>query len=164
MKNTLFSIVFLLISPIVFAQVYWVKDFEQAKALAEKQNKLILVDFWATWCGPCRKMDQDVWSQSEINELSKKFVMAKVDVDFDKATARKYAANAIPKMLILDPFGEIIDERTGYQALDGVQAFLNGYPAEISQIVSQTKVVSSSDEPTASDYIQLGAAFQYYLR
>jgi thioredoxin 1 len=63
-----------------------------------KKNKLVLVDFWAGWCGPCRAL------APTIEELSKEYdgkaVVCKLDVDENPATAERFQVFSIPTMII----------------------------------------------------------------
>lgn len=78
----------------------------------EIQEGLVLVDFWATWCGPC-KMIAPVLEEIN-NELGDKLKILKVDVDKNPATAGEFDIMSIPTMLIFKN-GEVVDKTIGYQ-------------------------------------------------
>jgi thiol-disulfide isomerase/thioredoxin len=96
------------------SQVNWTQSFDEAKLLAEKYNKLILIDFGAYWCIPCRNMDFSLWKDPEMYELAEKFIGLKIDVTFDKLLAVKYKVQAIPKIVLTSISGETIWEKTGF--------------------------------------------------
>jgi len=63
-----------------------------------KSNKLVLVDFWAQWCGPCRKMTPVLEQiQNEMTDLIK---IVKVDSDKNPNIAQEYGVLSLPSMLI----------------------------------------------------------------
>lgn len=65
----------------------WLTDFGTAKAMAEKsKSNIVLVFQGSDWCGPCMKLDKEVWSTPEFKELSKNhLVMLKADFPRRKA-------------------------------------------------------------------------------
>ena len=73
-------------------------------------SNLILVDFWAEWCGPCRMVGPI------IDELSKEFegkaVVGKIDVDANQEFAAKYGVRNIPTVLLFKD-GELISRQVG---------------------------------------------------
>ncbi len=69
-----------------------------------------VVDFWATWCEPCRRFDQVL--EDVADDYDGKISFFKVDVNQSNATASKYAVRSIPMLLFFDG-GEIVDQAVG---------------------------------------------------
>ena len=63
-----------------------------------KKNKLVFVDFWADWCGPCRALAPTVVELAK--EYSGKVLVGKLDVDENPATAERFQVFSIPTMII----------------------------------------------------------------
>ncbi|HET6259210.1 thioredoxin [Pseudonocardia sp.] len=63
-----------------------------------KSNKTVVVDFWATWCGPC-KMVAPVLDEI-AGENKDKLTVAKLDIDANPSTARDYQVMSIPTMIV----------------------------------------------------------------
>ncbi|MFA5777396.1 MAG: thioredoxin [Parcubacteria group bacterium] len=96
------------------------KNFQQEVI---KSDKPVLVDFWATWCGPCQMIG------STIEELSKemegKAKVGKIEVDANPETAGKYEIMSIPSLKIFKG-GKIVKEFTGLQNKEVLKKELEG--------------------------------------
>lgn len=91
----------------------WLK-FEDALAAAAKSKKIIMVDFMADWCGPCKMMDKEVFSTGAFKDAVKGMLLTKVDVDRETATAQRYGVEAMPTVKFLKSDGTVLHEFVGY--------------------------------------------------
>ena len=80
----------------------------------------MLVDFFATWCGPCKMLAPNL---EEFSKLHPEIKVVKVDVDEETPLAIKYGVASIPT-LILFKDGEAVKQTLGYQTVDGLENFV----------------------------------------
>jgi thiol-disulfide isomerase/thioredoxin len=84
---------------------------------AKKENKLIFMDAFASWCGPCKKMDKEVFTQEEVGSTyNAAFINTKFDMEKGEGLtiAQKYGVKAFPTYLFIDGNGEVVYRGTGY--------------------------------------------------
>lgn len=89
---------------------------------AETGSGVVLVDFWAPWCGPC-KMIAPVLEELDA-ELGDKAKIVKVNVDENQETASKYGVMSIPTLYVLKD-GEVVDKTVGFQPKEALAELVN---------------------------------------
>jgi thioredoxin 1 len=75
-----------------------------------KANRLVLVDFFAPWCGPCRAFEPALQALAE--DFTDRVAVAKVNIDESTALAEAYAVRAVPTLIIFRD-GEVVESLTG---------------------------------------------------
>lgn len=105
-------------------------DWEQVLIKAKKESKYIFVDVYATWCGPCKLMDRDVYSNSQvIGEMKDKFIAIKVQADSSQQDdfetrkgyksaqeiVRRFNVTGYPTLLFFSPDGRLLEQELGYR-------------------------------------------------
>lgn len=124
MKNILFIIAFtFLLGSNTYSQgIQFNKgEWKEILAKAKKENKLVFVDAYATWCGPCKMMERDVFSQKETGDyFNAKFVNAKVDMEKGEGIglARDFGVMAYPTLIFVNSSGEVVHRAVGYHNTD----------------------------------------------
>lgn len=92
--------------------------WDDAVKKAKKENKIIFLDVYTTWCGPCKMMDKKTFADTEVGKYySKNFVSFKIDAEKGEGVniAKKYNVNAYPTNLFIDPnTGAIITDEKGF--------------------------------------------------
>ncbi len=81
----------------------------------------VLVDFWATWCGPCRLLAPVL--EELAAEYEGRVKVGKINVDDQPALADAYGIQSIPTLLLFQS-GEVVNAAVGYQTKEQLKAFL----------------------------------------
>ena len=94
------------------------RDFDE---ILKKSKPLVMIDFFATWCGPCTKMHPVL---EKLAAASDAYDIIKVDVDECPALAEKFSVSAVPTLLIIKD-GKSISRAEGYYEFETLKAKLD---------------------------------------
>ncbi len=113
------------------SKVVWQTDYAAAVEDAKRSNRPLLLDFWASWCPPCRLMDGRIFSSNEVAAVvHRDFVPVRIDLTNDDpespqaAIARQFEVSAMPTLLVVDPVTEEILTRPKHADEDSTDAFI----------------------------------------
>lgn len=93
------------------------EDLPLDKALekAGKENKVVMIDFFTTWCGPCKMLDRSTWPNADVKKLLKeKAISLKVDAEKNRELSMKYRISSYPQIVFIKPDGTEIDRIVGF--------------------------------------------------
>lgn len=92
------------------------KNLEEAKKLAKQENKLIFIDLYTTWCGPCKLMKKNTFPDAELGTFfNKNFISLYIDAEKEGTElAKKFKIVNYPSFLFLDENGELVQYEYGY--------------------------------------------------
>lgn len=119
MKKIL-SAFLIVLSVLSFAQEgikFETSDFKTILAKAKKENKLIFLDAYTTWCGPCKLMAKNIFTLKSVGDhYNANFVNAKIDMEKGEGIdiAKKYDVKVFPTYLFIDGNGELVHRTVGY--------------------------------------------------
>ncbi|WP_159452685.1 thioredoxin family protein [Pedobacter nyackensis] len=113
-KKLIVACIFLLgiaCAPVItYAQgITFLHNLDEALAKAKAENKMIFVDFYTSWCGPCKVMSADIFPQKSVGDFyNNKFINVKIQCDdsgYGVELGKKYKVNAYPTLMYLDANG-----------------------------------------------------------
>lgn len=91
-------------------------SFDEALTAAKQEKKLVFIDFFTTWCGPCKKMSNSTFPQREVGDfMNARFIPLKLDAEKEgEALAKKYEVKAYPTYVVVDGDGKLVARFSGY--------------------------------------------------
>lgn len=101
-----------------------VREITDANFDTETKEGVVLVDFWATWCGPCR-MQSPIIDELDA-EMGDQVTFTKMDVDANPATPQQFGIMGIPTLLIKKD-GEVVEKLVGHTAKEKLEEVLEQY-------------------------------------
>ncbi len=89
-----------------------------------EEYDVVLIDFWAEWCGPCKRLGPIIEELAE--EMQGDVAFGKLDVDDNKAKSSEYSVSSIPTMIIFNE-GEVVDKMIGALPKEDIKEKLEKY-------------------------------------
>lgn len=140
------------------------KSYAEVLKMAKKQKKLVFIDVYTSWCGPCKQMAKEIFTQQKAGEFyNTRFFNIKLDAEKNadgKAVAARFGVSAYPTMLFVDGDGELIYRLVGGRSVDQFieegQKALDAYAAKpLLEKNEKMYLKGKRDKQFLNDYFEL---------
>lgn len=113
-------------------------DFDTALARANAEDKVVMIDFFTTWCGPCKKLDATTWTDAKVVEwLGENTIALKLDAEVETELAQRFEVTAYPTMVFVGADGDAVARMVGYVDAAG---FLELAPRRLAGVTKLDEV------------------------
>ena len=129
-------------SQVNFIEVKSEEEMDKAVSLAAESNKYLFVDVYATWCGPCKMMDRDVYPDSAVSAyLNGNYVSVHMDgeTEFGSMYAATHQLRGFPTMFVFSQAEEKIGTIVGHRDPERLISELKGYERKYESLVQYRK-------------------------
>lgn len=124
-------------APRAVAAIEYVDTLSNAELMAARLQKPIVLEFGASWCGWCRKLESQTLADKRVAAEAAKFLWVKIDIDEKPDLAATYHVRGVPHTVVINAKGQTLAEQVGFVAADGFLAFLqSGLDAEAQQQIA----------------------------
>jgi thiol-disulfide isomerase/thioredoxin len=107
--------------------IQWHSSVEKAKEQAQRQNKLVLLHFGASWCRPCKALDTYVFKSSQVKKaIAENVVPVRLDADRALDIVNEYDVSMVPFDVIITPGGRVVTERRSPSDADNYAKMISG--------------------------------------
>ncbi|MDL2319697.1 thioredoxin family protein [Alistipes sp. OttesenSCG-928-B03] len=140
--------------------------FEEGLAAAREGNKMLFIDFYADWCGPCKKMVADVFPDESLGEYFRERIVAmqlNTEAPENQDLVKRFKITSIPTLVFLSPDNKVLSQTSGAMSVDGLMRqaqVASGEAPGFTKLYDQYR--SSKNDPaiarqllqTAPDFMQ----------
>lgn len=143
------------------AQSPWHADYDAALAEAKQSGKPVLLDFGASWCGPCQTLEKQVFPDPAVRGLlTRGYIAVKVNCDDSSRVADQYHVRSLPTLIVISPDGHEVARRSGSADAQDIAQWLNQHKARSATATNPPRrpTVSVTADPWSAGHRQLALA------
>lgn len=119
------------------SEVDWAQPpYEDILKKAKQENKYVFIDFYTTWCGPCKQLEKVTYQDEKVIGYLNGIVPVKFDAEKGEGEvlAKRYRIKAYPTLVLVGPAGEEVDRHVGYLDPEGFLEVIGGYQKGIGTV------------------------------
>ncbi len=126
---------------------YWLSSYEDAKQIAARNKLPLLLHFDATWCGACRRMDQDVLNKDSVTSLLGAHVIGvKIDADQYKNLISEFGISTLPTEVVINADGTPGGRFVGATSLSSYVSRINGISSYNTQAIADSQTATKETD------------------
>ncbi|MBL6997881.1 MAG: thioredoxin family protein, partial [Phycisphaerales bacterium] len=112
-------------------------------------NKLVMIDFYTTWCGPCKMLDKTTWKDEKVQQwLDENTVALKVDAEKLRPIAKKFNVSAYPTIVFINGDEEVVGRFVGYKPPEKFIGAAENAIAGVTELsIARKKVENDKNNP-----------------
>jgi thiol-disulfide isomerase/thioredoxin/Flp pilus assembly protein TadD len=118
-------------------EVDWAQPpYQDILKVAKQDNKHIFIDFFTTWCGPCKQLDKVTYRDEKVVAYLNSIVPVKYDAEKDEGEelASRFRIKAYPTLVLVGPDGKEVDRHVGFLGPEDFLAVIGGYQKGIGTV------------------------------
>ncbi len=136
--------------------IAWKKDAQAAQAEAKRSGKLIFIDFYADWCGPCKMLDKETWPDPGVAKEMRAYVPLKLDTDRGgQKMAQDMRVSSIPTLMVLDAELNEVARVASFLPAQNAAAFLKEVAADYSRLTKMRPTALRGSRPGLRELAEL---------
>lgn len=127
-------------------------SLEKAGELARQRHKRVLVEFSASWCGPCKVMEKTTFADPQVIDYCRsEFVPVRLDIQLDSAEAKRLGVGVVPSLLVLQD-GREVDRTSGLKSSQELLAWLKQVGSGPNQLDSLRRALQLAPDQARAHY------------